>query len=202
MRQGIQFIVSGPSGGGKTTLAKSMLDKLDNLRFSVSCTTRKPREDEVNGQDYTFVSQGDFEQMVEKNQFVEHALVHGNYYGTPISEFEDAVSTGVDLLLDIDVQGASQIRKSYPDAVFCFVLPPTIEILRDRLTQRSNNGEIDINKRLERAKEEVAPSILQEYDYIIINDDLDEALEAMYSIIVSARCQSERVIDKINSRFL
>ncbi len=128
--------------------------------------------------------------------------MHGNYYGTPISEFEDAVSTGVDLLLDIDVQGASQIRKSYPDAVFCFVLPPTIEILRDRLTQRSNNGEIDINKRLERAKEEVAPSILQEYDYIIINDDLDEALEAMYSIIVSARCQTERVIDKINSRFL
>ncbi len=86
--------------------------------------------------------------------------------------------------------------------MFCFVLPPTIEILRDRLTQRSNNGEIDINKRLERAKEEVAPSILQEYDYIIINDDLDEALEAMYSIIVSARCQTERVIDKINSRFL
>ncbi len=202
MRQGIQFIVSGPSGGGKTTLAKGMMDKLDNLRFSVSCTTRTPREGEVDGQDYIFVSQEDFEQMVEKNQFVEHALVHGNYYGTPVSEFENAASTGVDLLLDIDVQGASQIRKKYPEAVFCFVLPPTIEILRERLTQRSSNGEIDINNRLERAKEEVAPSILQEYDYIIINDQLDEALEAMHSIIVSARCQSERVVNKISAKFI
>ena len=202
MRKGIQFIVSGPSGGGKTTLAKTMLDKLDNLRFSVSCTTRIPREGEIDGKDYTFISQQEFEKMVNEGQFVEHALVHGNYYGTPLREFEDAGAEGVDLLLDIDVQGASQIRKSYPDAVFCFVLPPSLEILKERLVERNSNGEIDIQRRLDRAREEVDPSILQEYDYIIINDELDEALEAMSSIIVSTRCQSNRVVEKIKTNFI
>ena len=200
MRKGLQFIVSGPSGGGKTTLAKSMLDKLDNLRFSVSCTTRKPREDEVDGKDYTFVSQAEFEQMVNEEQFVEQALVHGNYYGTPVDEFENA--SGVDLLLDIDVQGASQIRKNYPNAVFCFVLPPSLKILKERLVERNSNGEIDIQRRLDRAKEEVDPSILQEYDYIIINDELGQALEAMSSIIVSTRCQSKRIVNIVKTNFL
>lgn len=200
MRKGIQFIVSGPSGGGKTTLAKTMLDKLDNLRFSVSCTTRTPREDEIDGRDYKFISQEEFEQMVKEEQFVEHALVHGNYYGTPVDEFENA--TGVDLLLDIDVQGASQIRKNYPNAVFCFVLPPSIEILKERLIERNSNGEIDIQRRLDRAREEVDPSILQEYDYIIINDELDQALEAMSSIIVSTRCQSKRIVNIVKRNFL
>ncbi len=202
MRKGIQFIVSGPSGGGKTTLAKTMLDKLENLRFSVSCTTRTPREGEIDGKDYKFISHAEFEQMVDKGQFVEHALVHGNYYGTPLSEFEDAGTSGVDLLLDIDVQGASQIRRNYPNAVFCFVLPPSIEILEERLVERNSNGEVDIQRRLDRAREEVAPSILEEYDYIIINDELDKALEAMFSIIVSTRCQSSRIIDKIKASFL
>ncbi|MEM7008194.1 MAG: guanylate kinase [Thermodesulfobacteriota bacterium] len=202
MRKGIPFIVSGPSGGGKTTLAKSMLHKLDNLRFSVSCTTRKPREDEIDGKDYKFISKDEFEDMVTNNKFVEHALVHGNYYGTPLSEFDAAQKIGVDLLLDIDVQGAAQIKRNYPDAVFCFVLPPSIAILKERLVERNSNGEIDINRRLERAKEEVAPSILEEYDYIIINDDLDEALDAMHSIIVSKRCESEIVINKVKSNFL
>ena len=201
MRQGISFIVSGPSGGGKTTLAKSMLDRLDNLRFSVSCTTRTPRDGEIDGKDYRFISQEEFEQMVESGQFVEHALVHGNYYGTPVDEFENARTAGVDLLLDIDVQGASQIRKNYPNAVFCFVLPPSISILKERLVDRNSNGEIDINRRIERAKEEACPSILKEYDYIIINDELDKALEDMFSIIVSARCQSNRVIDIVNKSF-
>ena len=132
MREGISFIVSGPSGGGKTTLAKSMLDKLDNLRFSVSCTTRTPREGEVDGKDYKFISQEQFEQMVEKGQFVEHALVHGNYYGTPLAEFDNARTKGVDLLLDIDVQGASQIRKNYPNAVFWLCSPTlTSDIKRE-----------------------------------------------------------------------
>ena len=112
MRKGIAFIVSGPSGGGKTTLAKSMLHELDNLRFSVSCTTRTPREGEVDGKDYKFISEAEFEKMVQEDRFIEHAFVHGNYYGTPVDEFEDAKKSGVDLLLDIDVQGASQIKKT------------------------------------------------------------------------------------------
>lgn len=199
MRKGIAFIVSGPSGGGKTTLAKSMLHELDNLRFSVSCTTRTPREGEVDGKDYKFISQDEFEIMVREGRFIEHAFVHGNYYGTPVEEFEDAKMSGIDLLLDIDVQGASQIKKSYPEAIFCFVMPPTFEILKERLNSRHGNGDIDIEKRLSRAKEEMAPTVLEEYDYIIINDQLEEALDTIHSIIISTRCQSKRVLEKIKA---
>ncbi len=202
MRQGIPFIVSGPSGGGKTTLAKSVLGKLDNLRFSVSCTTRKPRDGEVDGQDYKFISEAEFKKMVHEERFIEHALVHGNLYGTPVDEFENARVSGVDLLLDIDVQGASQIRKKYPEAVFCFVLPPALKVLERRLIERSSDGDIDIDKRLKRAREEMEPSILEEYDYIIINDELDEALESLFSIIVSARCESKRILEKVKSNLL
>ncbi|MEX0999200.1 MAG: guanylate kinase [Thermodesulfobacteriota bacterium] len=201
MRKGIAFIVSGPSGGGKTTLAKSMLHELDNLRFSVSCTTRKPREGEVDGKDYKFITEAEFEKMVQEKRFIEHALVHGHYYGTPVEEFEDAVKSGVDLLLDIDVQGASQIKESCPEAIFCFVMPPTFEILKERLSQRNGNGDIDIEKRLARAKEEMDPAILEEYDFIIINDQLDEALKTIHSIIISTRCQSKRVLERIKDNF-
>lgn len=201
MRKGIAFIVSGPSGGGKTTLAKSMLHELDNLRFSVSCTTRKPREGEVDGKDYKFITEHEFEKMVKEDRFIEHALVHGNHYGTPADEFENAKNSGVDLLLDIDVQGASQIKKSYPEAIFCFVMPPTFEILKDRLNKRNGNGDININKRLERAREEMAPETLEQYDFIIINDQLDQALETIHSIIISTRCQSKRVLEKIKANY-
>lgn len=201
MRKGIAFIVSGPSGGGKTTLAKSMLHELDNLRFSVSCTTRKPREGEVDGKDYKFVSEAEFEKMVQEGRFVEHALVHGNHYGTPLDEFDDAKNSGVDLLLDIDVQGASQIKESCPEAIFCFVMPPSFEILKERLIKRNGNTDIDINKRLERAKEEMAPSTLEQYDFIIINDQLNQALEIIHSIIISTRCQSKRVLELIKANY-
>jgi len=122
MIQGISFIVSGPSGGGKTTLAKGVLDKLDNLRFSVSCTSRKPRDGEVDEQDYRFISEAEFSEMVSQGRFIEHALVHGNYYGTPLDEFENAQITGVDLLLDIDVQGGEPDKKklSHRSLLFCF----------------------------------------------------------------------------------
>jgi guanylate kinase len=199
MRKGIAFIVSGPSGGGKTTLARSVLHELDNLTFSVSCTTRTPRRGEVDGTDYKFVSKEAFEDMVNQNKFVEHALVHGNYYGTPAEEFENAEKSGVDLLLDIDVQGASQIKKTYPEAIFCFVMPPTFEILKERLSKRNTNGGIDIDKRLKRAKEEMDPLILEEYDYIIINDDLNEARDVIHSIIVSTRSESKRVLENLKN---
>jgi len=197
MRKGIAFIVSGPSGGGKTTLARYALHELGNLRFSVSYTTRTARKGEVDGKDYMFVSKTEFEEMVNEDRFIEHALVHGNYYGTPMDEFENAEKSGIDILLDIDVQGASQIKKAYPDAIFCFVMPPTFEILKERLCKRKTNGDIDINKRLERAKEEMDPSILEEYDYIILNDELNEAHDTIHSIIVSTRCESKRVLEKL-----
>ena len=201
MIQGISFIVSGPSGGGKTTLAKGVLDKLDNLRFSLSCTTRKPRDGEVDGQDYRFISEAEFQKMIQEERFIEHALVHGNYYGTPLDEFENAQITGVDLLLDIDVQGASQIRKGYPSAVFCFVLPPSFEILKERLIERNSDRDNDIDKRLIRAKEETEELNSENYDYIIVNDNLDQALERLSSIIVSTRCESKRLVEKVKADF-
>jgi len=203
MRQGIPFIVSGPSGGGKTTLAKSVLDKLGNLRFSVSYTTRKPRDGEVDGQDYRFISETEFSEMVSQGRFVEHAMVHGNFYGTPVDEFENAHVSGVDLLLDIDVQGASQIKAKYPSAVFCFVFPPSFEVLKQRLIDRNrdSDGDSDIDKRLIRAKEEIEGLNSENYNYIIINDNLDEALECLSSIIVSARCKSKRILEKVKANF-
>jgi len=203
MRKGIPFIVSGPSGGGKTTLAKGVLEKLDNLKFSVSCTTRKPREGEIDGRDYKFISEAEFNKMVQEGRFIEHALVHENYYGTPVEEFENARSSGVEILLDIDVQGASQIRKNYPEAVFCFVLPPSFEILKHRLIDRNrdSDGDSDIDKRLIRAKEEIEELNSENYNYIIINDNLDEALECLSSIIVSSRCKSRRILEKVKANF-
>ncbi|MEE9176005.1 MAG: guanylate kinase [Thermodesulfobacteriota bacterium] len=201
MIQGISFIVSGPSGGGKTTLAKGVLDKLDNLRFSVSYTTREPRDGEIDGRDYRFISEAEFQKMVQKKRFIEHALVHGNYYGTPLDEFENARTSGVDLLLDIDVQGASQLRKGYPSAVFCFVLPPSFEILKERLIERNSDRDNDINKRLIRAKEETEELNSENYDYIIVNDNIDQALERLSSIIVSTRCESKRLVEKVKADF-
>ena len=201
MIQGISFIVSGPSGGGKTTLAKGVLDKLDNLRFSVSYTTREPRDGEIDGRDYRFISEAEFQKMVQEERFIEHALVHGNYYGTPLDEFENARTSGVDLLLDIDVQGASQLRKGYPSAVFCFVLPPSFEILKERLIERNSDRDNDINKRLIRAKEETEELNSENYDYIIVNDNIDQALEHLSSIIVSTRCESKRLAKKVKADF-
>ncbi|MEE8043715.1 MAG: guanylate kinase [Thermodesulfobacteriota bacterium] len=201
MIQGISFIVSGPSGGGKTTLAKGVLDKLDNLRFSVSYTTREPRDGEIDGRDYRFISEAEFQKMVQEERFIEHALVHGNYYGTPLDEFENARTSGVDLLLDIDVQGASQLRKGYPSAVFCFVLPPSFEILKERLIERNSDRDNDINKRLIRAKEETEELNSENYDYIIVNDNIDQALEHLSSIIVSTRCESKRLVEKVKADF-
>ena len=201
MIQGISFIVSGPSGGGKTTLAKGVLDKLDNLRFSVSYTTREPRDGEIDGRDYRFISEAEFQKMVQEERFIEHALVHGNYYGTPLDEFENARTSGVDLLLDIDVQGASQLRKGYPLAVFCFVLPPSFEILKERLIERNSDRDNGINKRLIRAKEETEELNSENYDYIIVNDNLDQALERLSSIIVSTRCESKRLVEKVKADF-
>ncbi|MCZ6864331.1 MAG: guanylate kinase [Candidatus Dadabacteria bacterium] len=201
MIQGISFIVSGPSGGGKTTLAKGVLDKLDNLRFSVSYTTREPRDGEIDGRDYRFISEAEFQKMVQEERFIEHALVHGNYYGTPLDEFENARTSGVDLLLDIDVQGASQLRKGYPSAVFCFVLPPSFEILKERLIERNSDRDNDINKRLIGAKEETEELNSENYDYIIVNDNIDQALEHLSSIIVSTRCESKRLVEKIKADF-
>ncbi len=189
MREGIIYIISGPSGGGKTTLTKRVMADLDNLRFSVSCTTREPREGEVDGRDYRFVSVSKFNEMVKENKFAEYANVYGNLYGTPIDQFEIAKKCGVDLILDIDVQGAKQIRDKYSEAVFCFVAPSSIEELERRLTLRGSEGSSVIQKRLSVAQKEMEET--EHYDYIIHNDDLEQAVSALKDIIESKRREYE-----------
>jgi len=199
MREGNIFIVTGPSGGGKTRLVERVLQDLNNLRFSVSCTTRNPRAGEVNGKDYIFVTQNEFKKMNDEGKFAEYANVHGHMYGTPLAELESAAKSGVDLLLDIDVQGARQIRQRFSSGVYCFVLPSSFELLRARLLERGSENRGEIEKRLSEAGKEIED--IDNYDYIIINDELDRALESLLSVIISARCRKEKSIGIIKKGY-
>jgi guanylate kinase len=174
------IVITGPSGCGKSTLANLMLEELENVAFSVSYTTRKKRETEVEGEDYHFVSPETFEEMIQESKFVEWAKVHGNYYGTPKSALEKKASDG-ELLLDIDVQGAAQVRERHADAVFVFILPPLYPELRKRLEKRGQDSESSIRERLGMAREEIKR--YREFDYLVVNDDLSRAAEELKSII-------------------
>ena len=179
------FVISGPSGSGKTTLVTRVLSKMENLRFSVSYTTRLMRAGEVRGEHYEFVSREEFRNMIERDFFAEWAEVHENFYGTPRADIERWIETGVDVILDIDVQGARRLRGAFDDAVFIFVVPPSLEILEQRLRDRKSEGDTDISVRLGIVKEEVACSKC--YDYIIINDEADIAARRIEAIILSQR---------------
>ncbi len=179
------FVISGPSGSGKTTLVTRVLSNLENLRFSISYTTRSMRAGEIRGEHYEFVSREEFQDMIERDFFAEWAEVHGNFYGTPRADIEKWIETGVDVILDIDVQGARRLRGVFDDAVFIFVVPPSIEILEQRLRDRKSEQDRDISIRLGIAREEVACSKC--YDYIIINDDADVAAGRIEAVILSQR---------------
>lgn len=199
MREGILFIVSGPSGSGKTTLTKHLIKRFSDLQFAVSCTTRRQRPGEVDGVDYRFVSDKEFEEMIHGNRFAEWAIVHGKRYGTPIEELERAKSSGVDLILDLDVQGARSIRNKYGLGVYIFVVPSSFDILKKRLIQRQSEEKFEIIKRLEDAKKEMEEIKL--YDYIIINDSLDEALENLAAVVLAERCKKDRVLELIKNSY-
>jgi guanylate kinase len=195
MREGILFIVSGPSGSGKTTLVKQVIHKIENIKFTVSFTTRKKRPGEVEGVDYRFVSEGDFQDMVKSGRFAEWAVVHGKHYGTPATELEQAKESGIDLLLDIDVQGARSVRNKYSSGVYIFVTPSSLDALRERLVKRKSDDMSEIKKRLEDAKGEMEEAKF--YDYIIINDSLDEAIRNLTAVILAERCRKERVLGQL-----
>jgi guanylate kinase len=183
------IIVSGPSGAGKSVLACNVLKQLPNLRFSVSYTTRAPRGNERNGVEYFFVSRDEFRSLIEGKAFLEWAEVHGNYYGTSQKFVDDLLRQGEDVLLDIDVKGASIVRQKRPDAVGIFILPPSYRILKERLMRRSLDSGIVIGQRLKRACEEIGH--FREYDYLIINEDVDSSTLELQSIILGARCRTE-----------
>lgn len=189
--KGILFIVSGPSGAGKTTLYKAVTSVLPNLKHSVSYTTRPPRPGEVNDRDYTFVSRDEFMVMIDKGEFVEWAEIHGKLYGTSKKRLDEILDSGVDAILDIDIQGAVQLREKYKGGIYIFILPPSLEILKGRLRKRLVNSKEEIEKRLKVAVEEIKK--YREYDYVIVNKVFEEALKELEAIILSYRVSIKRV---------
>jgi guanylate kinase len=179
------FIISAPSGSGKSTLTNELLKLVSSLDFSISYTTRAPRGSEQNGKQYYFVPHDEFDRMVRAGEFLEHARVHGNFYGTARQFLRDAGRSGHDLLLDIDVQGAAQIKSSLTDAISIFVLPPDRKTLEWRLRNRSEDSEDVIQRRLLAASREIEE--YDKYDYVLINDKLEESCEKLRAIVLSER---------------
>jgi guanylate kinase len=187
-RTGNLIIVSGPSGAGKSALVKHALQSLSNLKFSVSYTTRSPRRTEQHGVEYFFVDREKFQELIDSDDLLEWAEVHENYYGTSRTFIDNLMEQGEDVILDVDIQGAHTLRQKRPDAVEIFVLPPSFQVLRERLRRRGLDDESVIEKRLTIACKEIRH--YQEYDYLIINEDLDKAARELESIIISARCRT------------
>jgi guanylate kinase len=189
--KGILFVVSGPSGAGKTTLYREAASSLPNLKHSVSYTTRRPRPGEVNDRDYTFINRDEFKGMIDRAEFAEWAEIHGKLYGTSKKRLEETMDSGIDAILDIDVQGAEQLKKKYQGGVYIFVLPPSLEVLEERLQKRMVNSKEEIEKRLKVAAKEIKR--YREYDYVIVNNILEDALKELSAIIISKRVSTERV---------
>jgi guanylate kinase len=185
--RGLLFVVSAPSGAGKTSLCRAITDSLEALTHSISYTTRKPRPGEIDGRDYYFVSQERFQAMVKAGDFAEWAEVHSNFYGTSRRVLDDMISKGIDIILDIDTQGAKQIKTKFKSAVFIFIMPPTLDILEERLRNRKSDHEDEIRKRMRRAREEIKDYAL--YDYLVVNRDFDRALIELRSIVIAERCR-------------
>jgi guanylate kinase len=190
-RRGTLFVVSAPSGAGKTTLCREARLRVPDLAYSVSCTTRAPRPGEVDGSDFRFVSRETFLKMRDREELAEWASVHGNLYGTPAGPLEAALHDGRDVLLDIDTQGATQLRRRYPEAVLVFVVAPSMAELEQRLRERRSDADQDIAQRLARGRDEIA--LWKQYDYLIVNRDVKEAMDQLMAIIQAERCRTGRL---------
>lgn len=186
--QGTLYIFAAPSGAGKTSLVKALLDKSDGIEVSVSHTTRAPREGEVDGVNYHFTDVTAFNAMVNEGAFLEHAQVFDNLYGTARANIEDRLAAGVDVILEIDWQGARQVRQQFPDSLGVFILPPSRRALEDRLRGRGQDGDEVIARRMRDAESEM--SHYAEFDYLVINDDFETALEELKAIITANRLRS------------
>ncbi|WLR47007.1 guanylate kinase [Halobacillus litoralis] len=190
-QKGILFILSGPSGVGKGTVRKALFEQSTDLRYSISMTTRDPREGEVDGVDYFFKSRDEFEKLISEGQLIEHAEYVGNYYGTPRQYVEKTLNEGKDVFLEIEVQGALKVRENFPEGVFVFLIPPSLEELKDRIVNRGTETEDKVKNRLKAAKEEI--DMMDAYDYVVVNDQIDNAVTKVKSIVASEHCKRERV---------
>jgi len=194
--EGTLFVLSAPSGAGKTTLCQKLLKNIPTLKLSVSFTTRPSRKGEINDLHYTFVTEKKFKNMIERGDFAEWATVHGNLYGTSIKRLKKLNREGYDIILDIDTRGAMQLQESYNNAVYIFILPPSMKTLESRLVGRNTDSEDIVNERLNNARAEIMS--YANYDYIIVNDKLDVSYRQIESIILSTKLRTE----KVNKRWI
>ncbi|ACL76141.1 guanylate kinase [Ruminiclostridium cellulolyticum] len=198
-QKGLLVVVSGPSGTGKGTVCKKLLSQRDNVRYSVSATTRKPREGEIEGQSYFFVSESKFLDMIKNDALIEWDKYCDNYYGTPKSYVDSSMESGMDIILEITVEGALEIKQKYPDSVLIFILPPSFEELRRRIECRATECTDVIEKRLQKAASEI--KYVSKYDYLILNDSVDEAVMNIEKVLDSERLKPSRNVEIIESLF-
>ncbi|MEI6157193.1 MAG: guanylate kinase [Atribacterota bacterium] len=184
---GILFVISGPSGVGKSTVRKEVMQRCKGLRYSVSYTARTPRPGETNGVDYYFISEGTFLEMRDQGEFIEWARVHGNLYGTSRRQMEEWLENGLDVILEIDVQGAMQVKMNYPQGIFIFIAPPSLKELGQRLRGRNTDEEEVILLRMTNAQSELQS--IRDYDYLIVNDDLNRTMATFRAVIIAERCR-------------
>lgn len=198
-RRGILYVISAPSGAGKSTLCRELLDIFQELRHSISSTTRSARIGEVDGVDYNFVSREEFLRMIEAGEFAEWAEVHGNLYGTSLKTLQKCREDGIDLILDIDCQGAAQLKEKQVEGVNIFILPPSYQELRSRLEGRGSDSPDVIEKRLVNAEEEIRQAAW--YDYIVVNDVFSRAVEDLKSIVIAERHRVGFILETLNREF-
>src|SRR5690625_1284227 len=189
--KGILFILSGPSGVGKGTVRQRLFEQETHLKYSVSATTRDKRPGEKHGVDYFYKSKEEFEKMIEKQELLEYAQYVNNYYGTPREYVEEQLNLGNDVFLEIEVQGAMQVKENFPEGVFIFLFPPSLDELKNRIVNRGTETNDLVLNRLKEAKKEI--NLMSEYDYVVVNDNVDHAVSKVKAIIVSEHCKRERI---------
>jgi len=196
--KGQLLVISGPSGAGKGTVCKALIEK-NPIWISTSCTTRKPRNGEVGGVNYFFIEKEEFLKRIDKEDFLEYAEVYGNFYGTPRSEVLKMLNEGKDVILEIDIQGALKIKSSYPEGIFIFIMPPSMEELRNRITNRGSETPESLNTRMESAYDEIG--FASKYDYAVVNDRVEDAVKKIESIIIAEKCRVFKIKDELLGRF-